>query len=186
MAKKRITLTLVLVVACLAVWAFAAGGKTSEKTDKARLRVGVYDSRAIPMAYTHSQYGGDFMPKLSREKKEAEAKGDAKKAQELEEQMHRHALKKHKQVFSTAPVHDLFQVIETYIPGIAKQAGVDMIVSKWQIDYLASDAEVVDVTLDMAKMFEPKPGTLEAIQELMKKEPLAEEEVERLEKEHPH
>ena len=38
----------------------------------------------------------------------------------------------------------------------------------------------------MAKMFEPNPGTLEAIQELMKKEPLAEEEVERLEKEHPH
>ena len=37
----------------------------------------------------------------------------------------------------------------------------------------------------MAKMFEPNPGTLEAIQELMKKEPLA-EEVERLEKEHPH
>ena len=59
-------------------------------------------------------------------------------------------------------------------------------VSKWQIDYLASDAEVVDVTLEMAKLIEPKSGTLEGIPELMKKEPLTEEEVERLEREHPH
>jgi len=186
MAKKRIMLILVLVVACLGIWAFSAEGKTSEKTDKARLRVGVYDSRAIPMAYTHSQYNAHFMQKKSEEKKEAEAKGDVKKTQKLEEQMQKHALKAHKQVFSTTPVGNLLELVKKKLPEVAKQAGVDVIVSKWQIDYLASDAEVVDVTLDMAKMFEPKPGTLEAIQELMKKEPLAEEEVERLEKEHPH
>jgi len=181
MEKKRITICLVCVVAILVVWSLAVAGEK-----KTLVRVGVYDSRAIPMAYTHSQYGDDFMPKLERQKKEAEAKGDVKKAQELEKKMQRHALKKHKQVFSTTPVHDLLKVIEERIPEVAKRTGVDLIVSKWEIVYLASDVEVVDVTLEMAKMFEPKLGTLEAIQELMKKEPLTEEEVERFEKEHPH
>ena len=63
---------------------------------------------------------------------------------------------------------------------------MDIIVSKWEIVYLASNAEVVDVTLELAKTFEPKPGVLEDIQELIKKEPIAEEEIERLEKERPH
>ncbi|MHC4737746.1 MAG: hypothetical protein ACYS9Y_02470 [Planctomycetota bacterium] len=181
MAKKKFILGLACAIAGLAVWSLAVAGEK-----KKLLRVGVYDSRAIPMAYTHSQYGDDFMPKLSREKKEAEARGDVKKAQELEEKMQRYALKRHKQVFSTAPVHDLLDLVQERIPEVAKQTGVDLIASKWEIVYLASDVEVVDVTLKMAKMFEPKLGTLEAIQELMKKEPLTEEEVERLEKEHPH
>jgi hypothetical protein len=59
-------------------------------------------------------------------------------------------------------------------------------VSKWQIDYLASDAEVVDVTLEMAQAFDPDEDVLERIKVLMKTEPLTEEEVERLEREHPH
>jgi len=162
------------------------GLQASAGEKKKLIRVGVYDSRAIPMAYTHSRYGDDFMPKLSREKKEAEAKGDLKKAQDLEEQMQQHALKKHKQVFSTIPVHDLLEVVKKKIPKVAKQTGVDLIVSKWQVDYLAPDAETVDVTLEMVQAFEPDPGVLERIQQMMKIKPLAEEEVERLEKEHSH
>ena len=186
MEKKRTMLILVLVVAYLAVWVFAAGSKTLEKTDQVRLRVGVYDSRAIPMAYTYSQYNDQFMQKTSEEKKEAEAKSDTQKAEQLEAQMQRYALKRHKQVFSTTSVTDLLALVKDKLPKVAEQTGVNMIVSKWQIDYLASDAEVVDITLEMAKMFEPEKGTLERIKELMKKEPLPEEQVERLEKEHPH
>ena len=165
--------------------AFSRGSQSTVSEKKKLLRVGVYDSRAIPMAYTYSKYGNDFMPRLSREKKEAEAKGDLKKAQDLEEQMQRHALKKHKQVFSTTPVHDLLEVVKKKIPKVAKQAGVDLIVSKWQVDYLAPDAETVDVTLEMVQAFEPEPGVLERIKKMMKIKPLMEEEVERAKKEHP-
>ena len=184
--KYRMLLIGLLVVLSGISYVCSRDSQASMGEKKRLLRVGVYDSRAIPMAYTYSHYGDDFMPKLSRKKKEAEAKGDVRKAQELEEQMQRHALKKHKQVFSTTPVRDLLSVIEKNISKVAKQAGVDLIVSKWQVDYLASDAETVDVTLEMAQAFEPDPGVLEKIKELMKTEPLTEEEVERLEKEHPH
>ena len=184
--KRRMLIIGLLAVMFGMSYVFSNGLQASAEKKRKLLRVGVYDSRAIPMAYTYSQYGDDFMPKLSREKKEAEAKGDVKKAQELEEQMQQHALKKHKQVFSTTPVHDLLKVIEKKIPGVAKQVGVDLIVSKWQVDYLASDAETVDVTLEMAQAFEPDPSALERIKGLMKTKPLTEEEVERAEKEHPH
>ena len=184
--KRGMLIIGLLVLVFSMSYVFSNGSRASAGEKKKLIRVGVYDSRAIPMAYTYSQYGEDFMPKLERQKKEAEAKGDVKKAQELEEQLQRHGLKKHKQVFSTTPVHDLLKLIEKKIPDVAKQAGVDLIVSKWQVDYLASDAETVDVTLEMAQAFEPGPDTIERIKGLMKTEPLTEEEVERAEKEHPH
>jgi len=181
MEKKRITICLVSVVVGLAVWSLTAAGEK-----KTLVRVGVYDSRAIVVAYTYSQYNEHFMQKKSKEKKEAEAKGDIKKAQELEEQMQRYSLKGHKQVFSTTPVRNLLDLVKEKLPEVAKQAGVDLIVSKWQIDYLASDVKTIDVTLDMVKMFEPDPDVVEHLHKLTEKEPLTEEEVERLEKEHPH
>ncbi len=177
---KRKMLIIGLLVAVFGISYVSLNDSQASAGEKKKLlRVGVYDSRAIPMAYTHSEYGKDFMPKLSREKREAELKGDIKKAQELGEELHQQGLKKHKQVFSTAPVQDLLKVIEKKIPEVAKQTGVDLIVSKWQVDYLASDAEVVDVTLEMAQAFEPYPSAIEAIKRLIKKEPLTEEEVER-------
>jgi hypothetical protein len=126
------------------------------------------------------------MVKTSHLKKEAEAKGDLDTARRLDEQMQQYALKRHKQGFSTTPVHELIEHIKDKLPAIAAQTRVDVIVSKWEIDYLADDAEVVDVTLEVARLFNPKPGTEEGIKKLMQAEPFAEEEVERLEREHPH
>jgi hypothetical protein len=176
MRAKLFFVTLVLLI-------FASHTLASEK--KKLIRVGIYDSRAISIAYTYSKYNDNFMQKKSEEKKEAEAKGDSQKVQQLDYQMQQYALKRHKQVFSTTPVNDLLDLVKDKIPEVAKQSGVDLIVSKWQIDYLAPDAERIDITLAMTKLFEPEEGKLENITELMKKEPLSEKEIERLEKEHP-
>lgn len=184
--KSRILLIGLLAVLLMVVYTSLDGSQALAVEKKNLIRVGVYDSRAIPVAYTHSKHNDHFMQKKSEEKKEAEAKGDNQKAQGLENQMQQYALKRHKQVFSTTPVNDLLDLVKDRIPEVAKKAGVDLIVSKWQVDYLASDAETVDVTLEMVKLFEPEESVLQGIPELMKKEPLAEKEVERLEKEHPH
>ena len=45
--------------------------------------------------------------------------------------------------------------IKDQLPGIAKKAGVDVIVSKWSITYNTSDAEFVDVTGLIIEPFQP-------------------------------
>src|SRR6266849_9220920 len=39
------------------------------------------------------------------------------------------------------------------LPGVAKKAGVQAIVSKWELNYQGPNAEVVDVTEDLAVLF---------------------------------
>jgi hypothetical protein len=179
-------LSVLSLVAAAVLMVSGIDTSTQAGPKKKLLRVGVYDSRGIVMAYVHSAYNDNFMQKASQQKKEAEAAGDLEKARQLDEQMDRYGLRRHQQIFSTAPVHGLMEPIKDQLPALARQAGVDVIVSQWDVDYLAVDGEVVDVTLEIAKLFNPEPGVDASIKQLMQTKTLTEEEVERLEKEHPH
>lgn len=186
MIKKKMTLMLCLMVGCLIAWALNMDSTKAANSGKKKLRVGVYDSRAIRMAYTHSSFNEKFMQKKSREKKEAEEKGDKQKAQALETEMQRYALRAHKQVFSITPVTELLEKVKDKLPEVAGRSGVDMIVNKWQVDYRNPDAQLVDVTLAMVKLFNIKPEKVKSIKALMKAKPMSEADVERHDREHPH
>lgn len=186
MKYKLSVLSFALLAAASLIGVFSS---TQAAEKKKLLRVGVYDSRIIPVAYADSRYDDHFMQEKSKEKKQAEAKGDTLKVQELEVQMQRYALNRHKQVFSTSPVQDLLDVVKDKLPGVAETTGVDLVISRWQMDYSAPDIDVVDISFEMAKLFEPTGSdeTLKkAIDEFKKVPPLAEAEVERLAREHPH
>ena len=61
----------------------------------------------------------------------------------------------HEQGFGTAPVDDIIARIEDKLPDIAKEAGVDVIVSKWTLTYRSPAAKFVDVTGLIAAEFDP-------------------------------
>ena len=73
--------------------------------------------------------------------------------------------KLHMQGFSTASVSEYLEHIKDKIPAIAKQAGVDVIVSKWDLAYQSPDAEFVDVTDLMVKPFNPSEKVLKMVEE---------------------
>jgi hypothetical protein len=52
----------------------------------------------------------------------------------------------HRQGFGTAPVDDLLAGMQDELAGIAEQAGVDVIVSRWALAYRGPRARSVDVT----------------------------------------
>ena len=62
-------------------------------------------------------------------------------------------------------------------PEIAKQAGVDLIVSQWSVAYRLPDAEFVDVTEPMAKLFQPDEPTWKMLRDLKKHPPVSAEEL---------
>ena len=85
-----------------------------------------------------------------------------------------------KQSFSTWPVDNILKIIEEKIPEIAKQADVDLIVSKWDIVYQRSGVEFIDVTDVMVKLFNPDEQMLEMLEQIKKQDPIPLEELENM------
>ena len=63
------------------------------------------------------------------------------------------------------------------IPRIARDAGVDLVVSKWDTDYLGKDVQTVDLTMQLVKLYDPiSPRAMKWVDEIVDK-PLIDEDV---------
>ena len=151
---------------------------------KKLLRVGVYDSRGIAIAYVNSEHFGKIMKEKQAALEQAKKDGDAEKIKEIEAWGPAQQAKAHQQGFGMAPVHECFEPIKDKIAEVAKETGVDIIVSKWETDYLSPDAEVVDVTMELAKLFNPREKAYQWIEQMKNEKPISAEEIQRFEKEY--
>ena len=142
-----------------------------------KLRVGTFDSRAVAVAYAGSEGFGRTIQRLREELKEAKGVGDEEKAKKLEKEGEALQERLHQQGFSTASVANLLAQIKDQIPGIAREAGVDVIVSKWDIAYQSPSAELVDITELLIKPFHPNEKAMKSIKMLEKHAPVPLEEL---------
>ena len=67
----------------------------------------------------------------------------------------------HEQGFSTGSVTPIMANIKDSLPAVAKKAGVDVIVSKWEVNYQSPGIKVVDVTDDLVSLFHVSAKGLE-------------------------
>jgi hypothetical protein len=176
MKMAKTCLALVLVIGSCVVYSLVRAEDPVVNTKKANLRIGTFDSRAIAIAYAGSEEFNQSIKKLMEEHKKAKAEGNEKKAKELEAMGQASQQKAHMQGFSTASVSECFEHVKDKIPAIAKQAGVDVIVSKWDLVYQSPDAEFVDVTDLMVKPFNPGEKQLKWIKEIQNHPPISLEE----------
>jgi hypothetical protein len=176
--KKMMTISLVAVGMFAAACSMFNGGKAGAESATAKpLRVGVYDSRCIAVACLRSEWWNKQIQEKMKEMDKAKAAGDEKKGKELEEWGQSSQTKAHLQGFGTAPVKNLLEQVKGQLPKVAQQAGVDIIVSKWQIDYQAKDAQVVDMTDTIVALYKPDEKTLKIVEEMKKQQPVSEEEL---------
>lgn len=165
-----------LVIAVLLLLAGIVIGQTSRKS----VVVGTFDSRVIAVAYYNTEAYMNYVEGLKAEHAKAEASGDKERVNELEAMGEASQDLAHKQAFSTWPVDNILETIEEKIPDIAQQAGVDLIVSKWNIVYQQSGLELVDVTDVMVKLFNPNEQMLEMLEQMKKQKPIPLEELEKM------
>ena len=178
MIKYGMTCVVIVVaIAGLAVYAAVGAQESQENTSGSSVRVGVFDSRAVAMAYFRSEAFKRQLNEMRVEYKKAKAAGDEKRVKELGVQGPALQALMHKQGFSTWPVDNILEKIKGKIPEIAKEAKVDIIVSKWDIVYQRAGVEFVDVTDLMVKPFYPDKSTLKIIKEIQKKDPVPHEEL---------
>ena len=157
----------------------ATGASQRPQEEVITMRVGVFDSRAVAVAYARSDVFRRGLNAMKAEHEEAKETGDTARVAELEAKGQAMQDLLHRQGFSTWPVDDILEQVEGRIPAIAERAGVDVIVSKWTIVYERPGVEFVDVTDLMVEPFEPDEETLKIIEELKKQAPVSLEELEK-------
>jgi hypothetical protein len=138
--------------------------------------VGTFDSRAVATAYIRSDAFGDY---LLAQKKDvtsaltrAEAAGDDEFVAALGALGPAMQKRFHEQGFGTAPVDDIIARISAKLPALAKEADVDVIVSKWTLVYHDPAAKFVDVTELLAAEFNPDKATWKIIRSFVAIEPI--------------
>ncbi len=107
----------------------------------------------------------------------AKQAGDAATVAKIEAEMQARQKRFHVMGFAKADVSTLLEPIAGQLPAFADRAGIDVLVSKWDVDWVRSGVELVDVTEELAKLFEPKEQSLKWIREVRTKEPLPAAEI---------
>ena len=169
----RITTTSFLIAVLIVGLAFltnAIADTPDEKSD-AKIRVGTFDSRALALAYYRSDQFSAHIKEMHKELETAKQAGDKKRIAELEAAGPELQELVHGQGFGTAPVDNILAKIKSRLPEIAKEANVDIIVSKWNIIYQRDNLEFVDVSNLIVKAFNPDESTLKVISDIMSQAP---------------
>lgn len=169
MRNRLAMMGLCLVLATLTVGVAPA---TAEEAAKPLMKIGVYDSRGVAIAYARSAEFQQRMAKLRNDFEQAKAKGDDKRMKELEQEGQWMQVRLHQQGFSTAGVANIMAKVADALPGIAREAGVVLIVSKWEMPYVDPSIETVDVTLPIARLFVPDEQKLKMLGELKDQKPV--------------
>jgi hypothetical protein len=135
------------------------------------LRVGVYDSRGVAIAYGQC---GEFKAKIDKMKAEyaaARAAGDTARSNELGQEGPWLQERMHMQGFGNLPVDDILKGRDEMMARVAQAAGVDVIVP--QVDWMGDGVEIVDVTEALMLAFGmSEADAKEMMGELVKVEPI--------------
>ena len=174
MAKRKIVVLAGLAVVTVCTVFVIAG---PAKKEKPVVCVGLFDSRAVALAWGRSETFKKHIGEMMAEYKKAKAAGDTESIARLEKAGSQAQDRGHKQVFGNEPVDDVLEKIAKELPKIAESAGVDIIVSKWEIAYQKRSAKFVDVTWEMVNLFEPDAETVRIAKDLLKREPVSSEEL---------
>ncbi len=166
MNRQSIMMLLVLIALIAAPIAHAVEGDAPGK-----LRVGVYDSRAVGLAYGQC---GEFKAKIDKMKADyaaAEAAGDSALVKELGERGPWLQERMHMQVFSNLPIGDILEGREEMIARVAESTGVDIIVPS--VAWMGEGVEIVDVTKAFAMAFGiDEEAAKEMVREVKNAEPV--------------
>jgi hypothetical protein len=154
-----------------------AGATASAQSQEKSLRVGVYDSRAIAVAWCNSAEFRKSLDTVTADYKKAKEAKDDKRVKEIEARMKLQQRRQHEQGFSTGSVASTMARLKDSLPAVAKKAGVDLIVSKWEVNYQSPEVKVVDVTDDLVALFQVSEKGLKWVKDIKNQPPLPIEQI---------
>ncbi len=143
----------------------SAGSATDPPSNK--IRIGTYESRAIAIAYTPSQFN-PAKEKMADYQK-AKTADDKAKMEILKTWGEQHQRQLHLQGFGRVPVDDLLAPVKNQVAALARERRLAAITMA--CEFTSIDVELVDVTDDLVKLYDPSEKTLEFVRTARKVKP---------------
>ncbi|MEI7526905.1 MAG: hypothetical protein WCJ95_21330 [Mariniphaga sp.] len=170
---KKIILDLLLICMVTFTIMFTISiNKVNAQKNHSEVKIGVFDSRIIGLAYSRSGFYREQRSKFISRNDSAEMLKDSIKLKNFSI----HAISSqhlmHLMVFGSGSVSDLISFVRDKLPDVAKKAGVNMIVSKFELPYIDSGIEQVDVTNELVKLFKPEENIDKMASEFAKNKPI--------------
>jgi hypothetical protein len=172
--QKEITMKTVIITILLALTLGSGVGLAEEPE-----RIGVYDSRAIAIAWAGTEPFITEIKDLRARHQAAEEAGDAELAGKLAAEGQARQEQMHYQGFSTAPVDEILARFEEPVAVAMEAAGVTVILSRWDEEGLARHlgAERVDVTMELVLAMKPNERQLGFVKQIGDQQPIPLEEL---------
>jgi hypothetical protein len=161
---KNVFVGITTLAVCAMLWALQPA--------PTKVRVGTFDSRAIAIAYARSALFAPIMQGWKDKYEKAKAEKNEAVIKECEAWGPNYHKLQMLQAFSLASVADILEKVKDQLPKAAKEAGVDILVSKWELAYQNPSFEIVDVTPYLVKIFNPDERTLKILEDLSKQPPI--------------
>ena len=159
----------------ITVWLITLGCMavlTVSCSSRANMRIGTYDSRAIAVASAQSTESMKFLADLQAEMAEAKAAKNDTLIRQKAKTMEAYQVLMHLRGFSVGSVADILEKHKAEVDSVAREAGVRVIVSKFELIQTGTGADVVDVTLPLARILKPTEQQLTWISQLKDQPPL--------------
>ena len=171
MKKQTLAITIPALVIVLGL---SQSCLSHDETHERATRIGVYDSRAVAVAFSGSPTHEAQLAELHTAFREAEETGDAAAAAQLEAEANARQAKAHAQAFSTAPVDEILALIPESLAEIQETAGVTVLVSKWDEAALKEyeGAETVDLTPALVDALHPTERQRKSAMEIQRHRPI--------------
>jgi Skp family chaperone for outer membrane proteins len=152
MYKKIIVVFLLISTACFAQ----------------KLRIGVFDSRAVAIAYYQSGYHEQDLKKLLNEYNKASDAGDTLLAKKISNRVEVLQMIAHDKGFGKGTVNNILDRFKKELDDLAKRENVSMIVSKWELYSVSDNMEMIDITDEVAHIINGDEKIRNYIRELIK------------------
>jgi hypothetical protein len=178
--KKQIITALLASLTVLALTAATVEHTSPSHKNAAKLRIGIYDSRAVATAYCGTHMHEVQIKILDDALKEAKATGIPEKIRECDTAVWDARKRLHRQGFGTYPVDDILAKIPSEVAAIKTQVNISDLVSKWDNKNLAKykHAERIDVTAQLIDAFHPSDRRRKVAEDIQKHKPLSPKAVE--------
>lgn len=133
-------------------------------------KIGVYESRAVALAWGRSTQHLTLAKQRYEAGKRAEAAGDKAELSRLKADGKGSQARLEKQVFGNERIPDIISRLEPSLPAIRQATGVESIVDKRDAP---TGSTTVDVTSKLVAQFNPTERTLKMIEETLKHPPVS-------------
>ena len=170
--KRRNHQVLQLITAIFVSWLLFGASTGFAQQKSAAMKIGTYDSRIVTFAWSRSDFFGQRLAKIRQQSDSAEKAHDTVKLKEVSVGAisYQHLL--HQMVFSSGSAAFIMALVKDKLPGLAKSAGVSIILSKWELTWSDPGVEIVDLTSQVAALFNPKDNIDKMAGEMTKQDPI--------------